>query len=266
MREQALALARREIDPGKGLNLLREYLQALVLRSLHESEAFRSVAFVGGTALRFLHSLPRFSEDLDFSTASAKGYDGRGWMEKVKRDLTLAGFDPLVTWNERRVVHAGWVRLPLVLYEAGLSARPEEKLAIKLEIDTCPPAGARCERRIVTRHVTFLVQHHDLPSLLAGKLHAVLTRPYSKGRDWYDLVWYLSQNPPVAPNVTFLQAALDQTRGADRDDAGDWRALVRKRLDSLDVKAIRADVGPFLERPEEAKLLTHENLQELVQG
>ena len=269
MRERALALVRGESDPGKGLNLLREYLQALVLRSLHESEAFRSLAFVGGTALRFLHSLPRFSEDLDFSTVSREGYEGRSWMARVKRDLALAGFDPTVTWNERRAVHVGWVRLPHVLFEAGLSARPEEKLAVKLEVDTRPPAGARCERRIVTRHVTFLVQHHDLPSLLAGKLHAALTRPYTKGRDWYDLVWYLSQTPPVTPNVPLLQAALDQTREAreaGKDDAREWRALVRERLATLDVKAVRDDVGPFLERREDSMLLTRENLEGLLRG
>lgn len=265
MKEQALALARGVSDPGQGLNLLREYLQALILRSLHDSEAFRSLAFVGGTALRFLHSLPRFSEDLDFSTVPGGSYDGRGWMERVKRDLTLAGFDPMVTWNERRAVHTGWVRVPRLLHEARLSGRAEEKLAIKLEIDTRPPHGARCERRIVTRHVTFLVQHHDLPSLLAGKLHALLSRPYAKGRDWYDLVWYLSQRPPVAPNVPFLQTALDQTRGAEKDDARQWRALVSRRLGSLDVQAIRNDVSPFLERPEDAAFLTRENLLGLVQ-
>jgi len=259
-------LVREVSDPSQGLNLLREYLQALVLRSLHESEAFRPLAFVGGTALRFLHSLPRFSEGLDFSTVSAEGYQGRDWMAKVKRDLTLAGFDPMVTWNERRVVHTGWIRLPRILHDARLSARPEEKLSIKVEIDTRPPAGARCERRIVTKHVTFLVQHHDLPSLLAGKLHAVLSRPYAKGRDWYDLVWYLSQRPPVAPNIPFLQAALDQTRGAVTNDARSWRALVRKQLATLDLKTIRDDVSPFLERPEDAGLLTSENLAGLLRG
>ena len=73
MIDQALALAREQEDPGLALNLLREYLQSLVLRSLHESEAFRALAFVGGTALRFLHGLPRFSQDLDFSLLSGDG-------------------------------------------------------------------------------------------------------------------------------------------------------------------------------------------------
>lgn len=264
MREQALALARGAKDSGQALNLLREYLQALVLRSFHESEAFRPLAFVGGTALRFLHGLPRFSEDLGFSLVTAKGYAGKGWMEKLKRDLTLAGFEPQVTWNDRKTVHSGWVRLAGLLHEAGLSAMPDEKLAIKVEIDTRPPAGACCERRIVTRHVTFLLQYHDLPSLLAGKLHAILSRGYAKGRDWYDFMWYLSQRPPVSPNLLLLQNALDQTGGAGRRDAQAWQALVRDRLASLDVAAVAADVRPFLERPQDAALLTRQNLTGLL--
>ena len=266
MKEQALALVRGVADPGQALNRLREYLQALVLQSFHESEAFRPLALVGGSALRFVHGLPRFSEDLDFSLVSAKGYAGKQWMAKVKRDLTLAGFNPEVTWNDRKTVHAGWVRVPGLLHDAGLPGLPQQKLAIKVEIDTRPPAGAGCERRIVTRHVTFLLQHYDLPSLLAGKLHAAITRKYAKGRDWYDLVWYLSQRPPVEPNLALLQNALDQTPRAGRRDAHAWPKLVRARLRTFDMAAISDDVRPFLERPQDAKLLTRENLTGLLRS
>lgn len=264
MKEEALALVRGVSDPGQALNRLREYLQAFVLRSFHESEAFRPLAFVGGTALRLLHGLPRFSEDLDFSLVSADGYAGREWMAKVKRDLTLAGFEPEVTWNDRKMVHTGWVQVAGILHDAGLSGMPGQKLAIKVEIDTRPPAGARCERRIVTRHVTFLLQHYDLPSLLAGKLHATLTRKYAKGRDWYDLLWYLSQRPPVEPNLPLLQNALDQTQGPGRFDSRAWGALVRDRLGSIDMNAISSEVRPFLERPQDAALLTRDNLAGLL--
>ena len=266
MKEEALALVRGVADPGQALNRLREYLQVFVLRSFHECEAFRSLAFVGGTALRFLHGLPRFSEDLDFSLVSAQGYEGKEWMAKVKRDLTLAGFVPEVTWNDRKVVHTGWVRVAGILHDAGLSAFPDQKLAIKLEVDTRPPDGARCERQVVTRYVTFLIQHYDLPSLLAGKLHAAITRKYAKGRDWYDLVWYLSHRPPVTPNLPLLQNALDQTQGTGHHDARSWRELVQDRLATLDLQAVSDDVTPFLERPQDAALLTRENLTGLLKG
>ncbi len=133
MREQALALAREAPDPRQALNRLREYVQALILRSFHESEAFRSLAFVGGTALRFLHGLPRFSEDLDFCLVSGDGYDGLAWMTKVKRDLTLAGLDSEVTWNGRRTVHAGWVRVSGILQERPFLERPPDSALLTRE-------------------------------------------------------------------------------------------------------------------------------------
>jgi hypothetical protein len=263
MKDRALALVRETKDPGQALNLLREYLQTLILRSFHECEAFQNLAFVGGTALRFLHNLPRFSEDLDFSMVSEKGYAGMEWMSKVKRDLSLAGYDPHLTWNDRKVVHTGWFRLAGLLYDAGLSGMPDQKLAIKLEIDTCPPAGAHCEKSIITRTVTFLVQHYDLPSMMAGKLHAAITRKYVKGRDWYDLLWYRTQRPPIEPNIALLQRALDQTRPSAKYDAHEWQSLVRNRLALLNIKKIADEVLPFLERPQDASLLTHENLSKL---
>ena len=265
MIERALALAREQEDPGIALNLLREYLQSLVLRSLHESEAFRALAFVGGTALRFLYGLPRFSQDLDFSLVSGDGYAGREWLARVKRDLSLAGFETEVSWNDRRVVHTGWVRVAGLLHRAGLAGMPGQKLAVKVEIDSRPPAGENCERRLVTRHLTFMLRHYDLPSLLAGKLHAVITRKYAKGRDWYDLLWYLSQRPPPEPNLKLLGNALEQTGTRGSDNARDWRKLVREKLETLDMKAVAADVGPFLERPQDAKLLTRANLHGLLE-
>ena len=264
MKEEALAFIRDVKEPGLAKNQLREYLQAFALRSFHESEAFRPLAFVGGTALRFLHNLARYSEDLDFSLVSTEGYAGRDWMAKLKRDLVLAGFKPEVTWKARNVVHTGWVRVAGLLYEAGLSGHPDEKLSIKVEIDTRPPDGGLCERRVVTRHLTFAVQHYDVSSLLAGKLHAILSRQYVKGRDWYDLIWYLSQRPPVVPNLVLLQNALKQTQGDACDDARSWRKLVRERLDALDFGKVCDDVAPFLERPRDIAFLTRENLAALL--
>jgi len=164
------------------------------------------------------------------------------------------------------VVQVGWVRVVGLLREAGLSSMAAEKLSIKIGVDTRPPAGARSEKRLVTRHVTFLLQYYDLPSLMAGKLHAVLTRKHTKGRDWYDLAWYLSHRPPVAPNLVLLGNALGQTQGTGRHDPARWAALVRDRLAGLDVDAVARDVRPFLERPQDAALLTRGNLMGLLEG
>ena len=264
MKERALDAALRFDDPGRRLNSLREYLQAFIMRSLHESEASRSIAFVGGTALRFLENLPRFSEDLDFSRISSEDYDPVGWLRKLKRDLHLAGFDSTVRWLDRGPVQVGWIRTASLLAEAGLSGHREQKLSIKVEIDTRPPAGAAMRRSVVTRQFTFVVRHHDLPSLMAGKLHALLSRGYPKGRDWFDLVWYRSRHPPVEPNARLLQHALDQTLGAGRCRAADWRRLLRTRLADLDTGVLARDVAPFLERPADAALVERTNLDAVL--
>ena len=264
MREEALALIADVSGPARKLNLLREYVQAFVLRSLHESEAFVSVVFVGGTACRFLHGLPRFSEDLDFSLLDADRYRPVDWIEKIKRDLSHARLDARVAWNDRKTVHSAWIRIPGVLMEAGLAAMPEQNLSIKLEVDTSPPSGGVVDRRVITRHATFVLVHHDLPSLMAGKIHALITRPYPKGRDWYDLIWYRSQVPPVQPHVRLLQNALDQTQGVGRIRADAWIETVRTKLEALDPDELRRDVEPFLERPEDAPLVSAENLHAVL--
>ena len=149
-------------DPQRRLNALREYLQAFIMRSLHESEAGRAVAFVGGTALRFLEDLPRFSEDLDFSRVSDDGYEPVRWFEKLKRDLHFAGFDSTIRWIEREPVQVAWVRTAHLLAEAGLSGHARQNLSVKVEIDIRPPAGAAVQRTLVTRQFTFVISHYDL--------------------------------------------------------------------------------------------------------
>jgi hypothetical protein len=244
--------------------VLREYLQACILRSLHESEGFVPLSFVGGTALRFLYNLPRFSEDLDFSLEKLDGYAPIKWLKKIKTDLALMGFAPTVTWNDSKTVHVGWVKVADILKESGLASMGEQKLSIKIEIDTRPPAGADTLAEIVTRYLMFTVRHHDLPSLMAGKVHAVCTRPYPKGRDWHDLLWYRSQRPPVGPNPVLLQNALDQTEGCGAIDAARWTRYALQRLASFDAAKLAEDVRPFLERPRDADAINLGNLRSLL--
>jgi predicted nucleotidyltransferase component of viral defense system len=261
VKEEALALARGTVDETQRRNVLREYVQALILRSLHESEAFLSLSCVGGTALRFLFGLPRFSEDLDFSVENRECYEPARWIDKVNRDMSLAGFDIDTQLKARKTVNVAWVRLAGILKEAGLSGIAEHKLSIKLEMDTCPPAGAVLEKKPVTRHVGFSLRYHDLPSLMAGKVHALVTRRYPKGRDWFDLLWYRAMVPPVSPNMTLLQNALDQTEGVGAISALSWEEHVRARLESLSEGDLQQDAAQFLERRKDADMLTIENIR-----
>ncbi|AEJ18423.1 nucleotidyl transferase AbiEii/AbiGii toxin family protein [Gracilinema caldarium] len=261
MKEEAIRFAQRTADPTGKLNMLREYVQAQALHSFHESRAFEALSFVGGTALRFLFDLPRYSEDLDFSLEIPQSYAPEAWMAKLKRDLMFQNFDVEISWNSTKPIHTGWIRIAGIMKDAGLSARPEQKLSIKIEIDTNPPPGAVTMIRLVNRHALFAVRHHDLPSLMAGKLNALITRPFTKGRDWYDAVWYLSKIPPIDPNTVLLSSALKQFGIIYKDD---WRSLLREKLRNTDFGAVRTDVRPFLERPEDANYLTQEYLEHLL--
>jgi hypothetical protein len=193
------------------------------------------------------------------------GYAPERWLTKVRRDLTLAGFDARVTFNDRKTVNTSWIRVATLLKQAGLSGHLAQNLSIKLEVDTRPPTGAELVRTVIVRHLTFALCHYSLPSLMAGKVHALITRPYSKGRDWFDLLWYRAHRPPIRPKLDHLQNALDQTQGVGRCNAAQWPDLLREKLTELDIDQLAQDVRPFLERPADRALLTAESLAIVLQ-
>ena len=117
------------------------------------------------------------------------------------------------------------------------------------------------------RHVLLRLQHHDRASLLAGKLHAILQRPYTKGRDLYDLIWYLSDREWPTPNLTLLNAVLEQSHWIGEVlTEQTWRGVVSSRLQALDWERALADVRPFLEREEDVEWLAIENAVQLLAG
>lgn len=260
MKERALQLVQHASPEAKG-NVLREYLQAHILFSMQAERAFERLAFVGGTALRFLYGLRRYSEDLDFSLEQPTGYRFQRFLDRAERDLVKAGFDVTMHPREADPVHSAFLRFPGLLYEADLSPHRTAKLSIKIEIDTRPHAGASLETTVIDRHFLIALQHHDLPSLMAGKLHALLVRPYTKGRDVYDLLWYLSRTEPIAPNIALLRNALAQTHwGGGQVTSRSWRRIIEHRLAEIDFTKAAEDVGPFLESPKERALLTRQTV------
>lgn len=265
MKDRALQLA-RHATPAQKVNTLREYVQAHVLFSLQSKRAFERLAFVGGTALHFVYGLRRFSEDLDFSLEHKEGYTFHGLLTRIEADLTAAGFEVTIHLHEAAPVTSAFIRLPGLLYEAGVTPHRTQKLSIKIEIDTNPPAGAGMETTLIDRHFLLSLWHHDLPSLMAGKIHALLTRPYTKGRDVYDLIWYLTRPEPIKPNVNMLRNALEQTGGDGPSiKPAMWKALIWKKLMAMDFAQVREDVAPFLKLPEERALLTRETIRSLFE-
>ena len=253
-------------DSVTGRNLLREYLQARILGIIQRCGAMIPLAFHGGTTLRFLYALPRYSEDLDFALENpGSGYDFRAYLRAIQDEFTKEGYEVVVRLNDQKTVNAAFVRFNGLLYEFELSPHKDEVLAVKIEVDTNPPDGAGLDTTIVRRHVTLQLQHHDRASLLAGKLHAVLQRPYVKGRDLYDLVWYLGDPDWPAPNLVLLRNALRQTGWeGEIPDENNWQGLLSQRLSGIDWKQSAADISPFLEKANEVDLLTRENFKKLL--
>lgn len=266
MKERLKDLVRASSGLVEARNRIREYLQAEILGSLQRSGAMVPLAFQGGTALRFLYSIRRFSEDLDFALERPdRGYDFRKILKAAQSDLVQEGYAIDVRVSDQRVVHNAFLRFPGLLSDLGLSPHANEVFSIKLEVDTRPPAGTVLMTTLVRRHLTLRLQHHDPASLLAGKLHAILQRPYPKGRDIYDLIWYLSDPGWPPPNLILLNNALQQT-GWSRGTltAANWRGAVSERLEELDWTRIVADVRPFLESPSDVSLLSRESLDLLL--
>jgi predicted nucleotidyltransferase component of viral defense system len=268
MKDYLAQLVRAAVSPAEGLNVAREYLQARILGALQRAGAMVPLAFYGGTALRFLYASARYSEDLDFALeGGAISYDLRAYLHAVRRELEAEGYPVELRVNEQRTVHNAWVRFRGLPYELGLSPHRDRILAVKIEVDSRPPAGAGLATTVIRRYVTLQLQHHDRASLLAGKLHAILQRPYVKGRDVYDLLWYLSDPGWPAPNLVLLNNALQQTGWEHGPLAEDtWREAVRARLLDVSWDAIRSDVQAFLERSTSIDLLNYENLMQVLTG
>lgn len=266
MKEYLAELVRVAPTPAHGRNVAREYLQARILGCLQRAGAMISLAFHGGTALRFLYASARYSEDLDFALERARSqYDFRAYLRAVRGELAAERYATEIKVNDRKVVHSAFVRFAGLLHELGLSPHRDEVLSVKIEVDTNPPAGAVLATTVVRRHVTLRLQHHSRSSLLAGKLHAILQRPYLKGRDVYDLLWYLSDPDWPAPNLTLLNNALRQTRwDGPSVTESNWRPLVRNRLQTLAWDQVVADVRPFLEPSANLALLTLENVTQVL--
>ena len=266
MKEYLRQLVGEATDDHARRSIVREYLQARILESLQDEGVFLRWAFVGGTALRFLYGIPRFSEDLDFSLVQVGKETGfREVVMSVKRVFDIEGYPVQLKANEERTVASAWISFPGLFHELHLSPQRSQALSIKIELDTNPPVGAGIETTVVRRHVTLNLCHHDKSSLLAGKLHAILSRPWAKGRDLFDLAWYLADRTWPTPNLEFLNAALQQTGWTGPVlTAVNWRTELSHRLDQLDWKQAQDDVRPFLERERDLALVSRETIQALI--
>lgn len=266
MKDYCLELVAKEDGANAKFNLMREYLQFYILKIMQDEGMFRETAFLGGTALRFLHGLPRYSEDLDFSNTGKPAYIFTALLKKIKGELSLSGYNVEALPAKEKTVNGAFIKFAGLMHEAGISPLKSHKLSIKIEIDTNPPAGATLQTKVVNKFfpVTFL--SYDLSSLFAGKFHALLSRKYTKGRDYFDLGWYLSRWKDILPNFILLENALKQT-GWNKDfpTQDTWKNFLGEVIQKTDWKTVKQDTERFLEKASDLDVFTKENLLLLLE-
>ena len=265
MKDHCLALVAAKSGYNDKLNAMREYLQAYILSFMYEGVIFRHAAFVGGTALRFLHSLPRFSEDLDFSQTGKEKVKFGALMGKIMRELELAGYNAAALVDEEKTINSAFIKFERLMHEAGISPLKSQKFSVKIEIDTHPPEGAVLEEQLVNKFFQINFLTYDRASLFSGKVHAILSRKYTKGRDLFDLGWYLMTWKGIEPNFIQLNNALAQSKWQGPVFSKvNWRKVVSDAIAKADWKKVRSDVEPFLERPRDIELLSQEAVLKML--
>lgn len=259
---------------------LREIIQEVALLGLWRAKFFEHAAFYGGTALRILYGLDRFSEDLDFSLLTpSPDFNLARYTASLEEELQAFGFNVRVEMVDKAVESAvqsaflkANTRNELLVIEAGEELTGQvaagQVLKVKIEVDTDPPPGFSTQTRYLLQPIPFAVRSYSLPDLFAGKMHAILFRKWKnrvKGRDWYDLVWYAANHPRL--NLAHLEQRMRQTghwSGDKNLSPVVFADLLFEAIDRLDVNQARKDVAPFVKDQQMLALWSHDFFQDVV--
>lgn len=248
MKNELVEKAKEQRTIEGRLNHLREALHHLILQETDRKGGFSQLCFVGGTALRILHGLDRFSEDLDFSTTEQlqKPFELFPLVQSVEKSLTAFGFNCEIKKVRSKFAVSGcFFAFGGLLQALDRTFRESQKLLVKFKVDTNPPKGAREETSPITGERLYKVRHYDLPSLFAGKLNAVLCRLYTKGRDLYDFLWYVGRG--ITANGLLLENGFEQIQKKRVSfNLETLQRMLRQKFGETDIEKVRKDVAPFL--------------------
>ncbi|MDQ1244866.1 MAG: hypothetical protein QG565_1206 [Campylobacterota bacterium] len=275
-------------NSNSSYDALREILQEIVLLGLYDAGFFKHAAFYGGTALRILHNLPRFSEDLDFSLLESNPeFNLAPYEEAIISTLKAFGFDVTIEIKDKNnssAIASAFVKGSTIEHLININApkditdkiHRDQAVKIKLEVDTNPPMDFETGNIIRLTPRAFSINAFTLPSLYAGKMHAILCRAWSsrpKGRDWYDLVWYIANN--VELDAKHLKARLSQSckyleaneiNIPDELTIQNIKELLLQRIATLDVAKAKQDVQPFIKDIREIELWSKEFFTTVVEN
>jgi predicted nucleotidyltransferase component of viral defense system len=242
---------------------LREITQEVALAALARTDFFKYAVFQGGTCLRIFYGTNRFSEDFDFLLREPdRDFNLDTYLRSLSIEMEAYGYKLETTDRSRAdsTVKKAFIKdnsIGKVLQLNHLRAdRSMRKIRIKLEIDTNPPEGSNYEIKYLDFPFVSSVTIQDLPSMFAGKIHALLCREYTKGRDWYDFIWYTGRGVDI--NYRFLASALKQQgpwqgRGLKVEKGWAIKAL-REKICSLDWQEAKDDIKRFVRENELASL------------
>lgn len=233
--------------PNVPRRVLTEYLQSEILAVVFNSKFGPHLSFLGGTCLRFIHKIERFSEDLDFDLIKA-GLDHEALAKFIGKKLKELGFPSETTVKKTENVIVINVKFPEVMKEMALSDLSDQKLKIKFEIDPSPFKNIRYEsKQIFAYGKSFNIIANTLETLFAQKIIAIIFRPYQKGRDFYDLIWFLNQKN-IEPNYEIFKE-----KGIDIKNRQELIRFLEEQAKKSDLKQAARDVERFLFYPEQAQ-------------
>lgn len=264
------------------INALKEIFQEIALLGLWRAKFYEKAAFYGGTALRILYGLDRFSEDLDFTLLRPhKNFDLTPYNQAISDELSSFGFQVKVEIKNKNFetnIESAFIKATtkkqLIIIEAAseIIARIHHMntIKIKMEVDTNPPRNFQTEVKNIFLPIPFSVKTLTQPDLFAGKLHAILCRPWQKrvkGRDWYDLVWYVTRNIPV--NLTHLRTRLIQSAAWNKKNKftrDDLLKLLTDKINQTDFDNAKIDILPFIKDKDAIKLWSKDFFLEIMQS
>lgn len=258
---------------------MREIMQEIALAALSRTDFFKKAAFYGGTALRIFYGLDRYSEDLDFSLLKTDSeFSLTPYFSAITEEFDSLGIRISIREKDKRIKttiesaflksETIWQELVLedIVKQHGISSN--RSIKIKIEIDRVPPLGFSTEEKLLLRPFSFYVNCFDKPSLFAGKLHALLFRKWKnrvKGRDWYDMEWYI-RNGVSLNTHHFLFRALE---------TNDWKEqtitsvqiiqLLTEKINSVSFDSIKDDVRRFIRDEEKLKIWNAQYFRNLIQ-
>ncbi len=260
------------------LQALREIMQEIALAGLQRAGFFEQAAFYGGTALRILYGLDRFSEDLDFSLLVGNPHFLLDkYLEAVRSEFESLGMKVSIREKQKAIDNTIesaflksetiWKELLLENVIPHISLDQKVTLKIKIEIDIRPPTGFETEEKLLLKPFSFYVKCFKLPYLFAGKMHALLFRKWKnnvKGRDWYDLEWYIRKG--VALDLHhFLARAQDSGDWKEKSITEvDFRNLLNQKIDAVDMNRVKADIIRFIPDPKVLDIWSAKYFHDLV--